>query len=334
VYVDGLTERVSKDHIDYGLLFHKLIEADYKAKHLSPNQLSATLQTWVTNKYTLLPAAELTSLYQLGQIAVMQFLLYREHWNSFRYNFVSNEAVFRVPYRVAGVNRPIPLRGRYDGIIKGTNGCLGVFETKTKGRIIESQIEATLGRNLQTMLYVCTAQEKYQTLVDHVVYNVIRKPQQTQRQDEDFPDFLARVEKDIKKRPEHYFHRWEHSLTQTDIESWKRRTLDPLLRAVAAWWESIQHDPFDPWVLENGDPNPHHFEKPFGITDPMTFGRGDFYRLLVEGNDLGLVRLKTAFPELEEDEENDSKENDKLETDEPIDKQTKVTRTRRTQRTA
>jgi hypothetical protein len=58
-----------------------------------------------------------------------------------------------------------------------------------------------------------------------------------------------------------------------------------------------------PWVDENGNINPFHGRKSFGIYDSMTLGKGDFYDLLVYGRKQGLIHDPQQFPELEDDED-------------------------------
>jgi hypothetical protein len=72
-----------------------------------------------------------------------------------------------------------------------------------------------------------------------------------------------------------------------------------MIESVVVWWESIKSDPFNPWVDEQGKPNPHHFQTPFGIYDPMTLGVGDYFDYVTSGFKLGLEQIETCFPELQ-----------------------------------
>jgi hypothetical protein len=51
-----------------------------------------------------------------------------------------------------------------------------------------------------------------------------------------------------------------------------------------------------------GNVNPFHGRKSFGVYDSMSQGKGDFYELIVNGRTSNLIFSKQLFPELEEDE--------------------------------
>ncbi len=85
-----------------------------------------------------------------------------------------------------------------------------------------------------------------------------------------------------------------------DVEKFCKRTLFPLLESVCVWWESIKANPFSPWTQEDGSPNLHHYERPFGVYDSFRNGKGDYFDLITRGVDSGLELIETVFPELEE----------------------------------
>ena len=64
------------------------------------------------------------------------------------------------------------------------------------------------------------------------------------------------------------------------INHFATQTLVPLIESVVLWWESIKKNPFNPWVTEDGKPNPHHYVRPFGVYSPMAHGMALVLRLL------------------------------------------------------
>lgn len=243
--------------------------------------------------------------------------------------YLEQEAKFEVPH-VLPSGRVVKLRGRRDGVfLHPTDNTVWLLENKTKGNIDEEGLQATLHKDAQTMLYSYTISQatfaskdkKGKTIAfdkvcpSGVIYNVIRRPGLRPKKGESLPQYVQRIHDDIKERPRHYFMRWKVDLTEADLKFWVERTLNPVLERIVTWWESIKHNPFDPWTTpapnapwegnaENEDlvPNPHHYERPFGIYDSSQFSaRGDFFEPLARNNYFGYYQRSVPFPELEED---------------------------------
>lgn len=118
------------------------------------------------------------------------------------------------------------LRGRRDGVFasapkkgpqKGQFG-LWLLETKTKGQIDEDALDLTLAFDFQSLYYLLTLAEENPTNypIRGCLYNIVRKPglrklkagKQRKRAETD-AEFIARTKEDIKKRPDHYYKRYE-----------------------------------------------------------------------------------------------------------------------------
>jgi hypothetical protein len=276
-----------KDALDFGTMFHKALEL------------------YAGGKTTMQITSKLMSLYKDTGIDIMlvrQVALiiphYVAYYSSDNFKYVSQEEVFDVPYKSQTNGRPIRIRGRWDEVFV-RNGKLWLQENKTKSDINRLKITQTLPFDLQTMLYCYTLSVEKKKPIGGVLYNVIRKPNLVQGKTESDIDFLNRINEDISKRPDHYFFRSENDLTAKDITDFARTTLFPLIEAVVVWWESIKNDPMNPWVTEDGKPNPNHYARPFGVFDPMSIGLGDFFEYITTGLPHGLVRKETCFPELQ-----------------------------------
>jgi len=285
--VEGYRSSDRKDALDFGTMFHKALEL-YAAK-------TTTMQ--ITSK--------LMTLYRntgIDQMLIRQVALivphYSQYYASDKFNYVGQEEVFDVPYISQTNGRTIRLRGRWDEVFM-RGGKLWLQENKTKSDINRLKITQTLAFDLQTMLYCYTLAIAKKKQIGGVLYNVIRKPGLIQGKSETDEQYLQRISDDIAKRPDHYFFRSENDLTASDIAAFARTTLFPLIESVVAWWESIKKNPMDPWVTEDGKPNPHHFARPFGVFDPMSIGLGDFFEYVTTGVPHGLIKIYTCFPELQ-----------------------------------
>ncbi len=288
--VEGLSTGTFKDSMEFGTIFHKALELNAQGKTTS--QIFSYLHKQAkAKKYDLL----------LCRIAALMIPYYLKFWkNQLKgAKYIETEEVFEIPYQVMG--KTVHLRGRRDQAYM-KDGRLWLQENKTKAQINEDQIQMTLGYMLQPMLYLYSIKhENPKVPLGGILYNLIRKPQLKQGAKESDSVYLDRIAKDIEERPEHYFKMFEVEIDDAHLAMWEARYFRPLVSQIVVWWESIKHNPFDPWTLENGQPNPHHFLRPFGVYDPMSHGLGDYYVRVVNGIDAGLTPNSDVFPELKDD---------------------------------
>lgn len=307
----GLRETKRKEAMEYGTMFHKLIELGAAmGSRYNQTKLMQVFGQFIKARY---PDAESK---QLARIALAQYSEYRK-WEATRkrYKYIAQEPVFCEPFTLpplrfepneniriqipSGIT--IPLRGRIDEVIEHEG--MWIQENKTKSRIDISFLRDTIHANIQVMFYAVCSELKYRRPCVGVIYNVIRKPGHRQKVKESDQDFINRIREEIAKDPDYYFYRMEYEFPKGAVEKWKREELIPLLYDVYLWWKSIEKNPINPWVDENGNVNPLHGRKSFGIYDSMTNGKGDFYDLIVYGRKSGLIKTEEMFPELREDED-------------------------------
>ena len=307
----GLKSVDRKEAMEYGTMFHKLIEEGARlGKNYTRDKLVRIMNEYIKLKYSS-PESLL-----LARIAIAQYHEYKE-WESTKpkYKYLAQEPVFNEPFPLPAtsynpcpeisINIPrttINLRGRIDEVIEKENG-IWLQENKTKSRIDISTLQDTIPENIQVMFYAVAAQLKYGRPVKGVIYNVIRKPGQRQRQKEADQDYIDRIVKEIRENPNYYFYRLAYSFPPGAVAKWTREELVPLLYDVYIWWRSIEANPTMPWMDEEGNVNPFHGRKSFGIYDPMSNGKGEFFDLIVHGRKQGLVVDHEMFHELKEDNE-------------------------------
>jgi len=251
-------------------------------------------------------------------IALGQWEIYKQFWDQKGIDYgqlVHAEQDFSVTYSPPHPNTlPFRLRGRWDGV-RFQNGRVILWETKTKGDIDELSLENQLTNDLQTMMYIVALQEaRNQGLYDipsgpfQLVYNVIRRPRSggrhtiRQRKSEGLIDFHQRLMGLIESDPEYFFMRWERSITTRDIDQFKARTLDPILRQLDQWynWVTIpdKGGPFikkDPWTNSQ-----IHFRHPYGVFNPVHENFAiPVDALLNSGDSTKLTKTTNLFPELD-----------------------------------
>lgn len=286
--VEGLRPKERKAALDFGTIFHKALELT--AQGLTSSQVIAGVMKLYKNS-------------SFDPMLIRQACTLVPHYNAYyagdKHNYIAQEEVFDIPYKSITTGKIVRLRGRRDEVYE-LNGKIWLQENKTKTTIDETKIMLTLPHDLQTMLYIYSMTHDYKDRkIGGVLYNVIRRPKLEQGKKETELGFLTRLNEHISKDPSHYFKRYEVELVKSDITKFFNTTLVPLVENIVVWWESIKSDPFNPWVDEQGKPNPHHYQTPFGIFDPMTIGVGDYFDYVTSGLLIGLERVETAFPELE-----------------------------------
>ena len=107
------------------------------------------------------------------------------------------------------------VRGKIDGIV----GKELLLETKTKGRISEGGIERRMSIDYQTLFYIMGYRMQTGALLSGVVYNVIRFPQRAIKGD--LKKFTDDLTKDVAKKPDDYFMRWETAFSRSDIDEFE-----------------------------------------------------------------------------------------------------------------
>lgn len=298
-YVMGLREKGNKDAMDFGTIFHKLIEEH--SRNPRKKEFTGYLYAWLKKKHGNATPKYLANINRLGKIALVLFHEYIRHHDDSKVTYFSQEQVFKLPYTLNS-GRTLILRGRMDEIILDPKGLI-LQENKTHQNFDPQLLVAKLPKMLQTMFYSTAIELLYGQPPAGVLYNIARRPLLRQGKKENEHQFLTRLKLDIQDRPDHYFwrHKYDPPTFARELTQWQLRTLNPNLEAVCEWWESIRANPTNPWVTPEGRANPHHFERPFGVFDPMTQGNGDFFDLITRNSKVGVEKVDNIFPELEDD---------------------------------
>jgi len=309
--MEGWTPKRISTPLTFGTMFHLCLELQFLSPELTPDQITGIATSHVHKSLSArgaLPKEDRDKVAQVKGMITVLFPAYIEYWQwrdedlewierECRFQF--NHTVRRYSPRVEGSSAVrdskdtvVPLRGMRDGAFRDNLGNLFLFETKTKSKIDESVLTGTLRQDFQTLLYC------YSLMVEHgecplgVLYNIVRRPSQKFGAKDTMGSFLSRIKKDVDKRPEHYFLRYNIQLTKEDIATFIRCTLDPMLRSFLDWYETISSDHMQRFESQL------HFMNPNALVDQ--YGKCDLFDLLVrEARALYYCR-REPFPELAE----------------------------------
>lgn len=293
-YCEGLTPRRLSKPLEFGSIFHLMLEHQFKGKRKSaPDRVAKEISTAyeVTRKKTCLPN-EFETLHLLCKMAQAIFPRYCEFWKEedAKIVWIGREQQFKTEYQIVdfdGRPRTIFLRGMRDGLFRDGKR-LGVFETKTKEQIDQEAIRAILQGDMQTLLYLFTAKLDYQEDPKKILYNVVRRPGQ-QRKSESVGEFVKRVITDIEKRSEHYFMRWDVDLLPKDLQTFEDHTLKPTLRLFLRWADNLKKNRWD---------SPFHWNNLNALVG--RYGKSMYWEAIVNGRRSTYYQRQSVFPELEE----------------------------------
>ena len=281
--------------------------------------------------------SELVKKYQSDQeevqkwynICKTQFPVYVDYWS--RHPDVKHrtpllqEETFHVAYRLPS-GRIVYLRGKWDSVdLIGKGKDAGVFlqENKTKSRIDVVELSRQVTYDLQTMMYLVALNE-YQSInsfhdnvggknpVRGIRYNVVRrdcpirqhKPSKSNPQGETAERFYDRLRDDyFRAEPEQWFQRLKIDVTPSDVQRFRRETLDPILEQLCDWYEWVAEGPIEfagrllERIQRGYEPAPH-WRHPFGCVNTIDeYGASDLDEFLTTGSTVGLVETR-LFPEL------------------------------------
>lgn len=229
-------------------VFHK-VYADAQAKRLKKPPADARIQQhlrdiakeWRTEN----PLASATALQYLEQTETLSAAIlpiYFKHWvddfTQIQWMAKGLEHEFKIP--ISGTAGRTPwktfLRGKMDGVFfKEGSDRPWLFETKTKGRIEEGALVDIMPFELQVNTYLVALNKMTGKTPAGVKYNILRRPQLRQKQQESLAQFGARIVADIHDRPDFYFIRMDMSVDMRDLDRAEQELMD-LIGDFLMWW--------------------------------------------------------------------------------------------------
>ena len=265
--IEGWGPVESTSVFDYGTIIHELLDLHYRGKLHASNAKGKDLSIgWAVDaivKEMLKKPADAQALEESARLATMVFPGYLSFWKKqhAKWKDVQPETVFNLKWGATRLRGKIDLRFRL-------NGKLWMKETKTKSRIEEDVLDQTLAFDFQSQFYLLALGELTGEKVEGVVYDIVRKPQMK----------ADSVPEDMRKRPDHYFKRFEVIYTK-DQNALFRQELDAILQDFKDWAEG----------------NAPHYRNSASCVGR---GRCPYIQACSQGSMLGYVRNKKLFSEL------------------------------------
>jgi len=294
-WIDGITPKKVSIPLEFGSVVHYALENQFKGE---PREVVHKI-TDHYRKYrqrTVKNSKEKDTLELILGLANVIFPHYCSYWreDDAKINWIGREEKFQVKHSILFNDNPreIILRGMRDGLYR-VKDSFGIFETKTKSRIVDSQIVDQLHYDMQTMLYCFTTYLSTGEFPNQIKYNIIRRPELYRRKSEDLRTYLRRTEEDIIARPDHYFMRYTVSLLQSEIESFVTETLNPILNLFCQWWDSVKKNPTRVGRFQS----PYHYLNSNALVGK--FGKADMWDAIF-GNLQPYTIREEIFPELED----------------------------------
>lgn len=291
-FIEGLDIPSTGLALSFGDLWHRALEKLYSSyrdpsweKRLPELTRSVVAELEVQDRALLATVGadahteeDLEMRFYLLEALIEPYALY---WvEEFRgVEWVSLEEEFCVPHHVPGVEKPLLLRGKIDGVLR-MNGRLWMFETKTKGQINEEPLVEHLPLDMQLNMYAHARQLLTGDVFEGVVYNVVRRPQLRQGKAETLKAFSQRVRDDVRSRPDHYFLRLSGAFDPEDQISWLV-DFNEILRQFVQWFEDRNRN----------------YKNPFSCI--TAWGSCPYLRLCARQDMSGLSLRASAFPELD-----------------------------------
>ena len=326
---DGLGPADDFRHrLEFGSMWHICEEALANGKEALANGDDWDSDDWI--EPLLAYCQELLRRYPLQQEQVehwyhvcrITFPVYVDYWSRnvdvLNRTPLLQEQVFKVPYKLSS-GRTVYLRGKWDSVDllgKGKSAKVYLKENKTKGDIIEADIQRQLHFDLQTGVYLVALQAALPSIrpdlkapLGGVVYNVVRrplsggrgsirqhKPTKSNPSGESKEAFYSRLRDDvIAAEPEYFFMRWTVEFTSEDLYRFRKQCLDPVLENICYWWEEVSGKSH-----KHGPPN-SHYRFPYGVYNPVSEGKmSEVDEYLNSGSMSGLQRVTNLFKELED----------------------------------
>lgn len=220
--VNGYRAQGKRDKFLFGSMCHEFLDLAYSGKKFTFAKFEKYFRKKKMKEYIAVDENIVEANFALCEV-VMEYYLeyYVEDFSEKKFDGVEEE--FKVE-----IDRTI-FRGKKDGRYY-IDDKRWLMEHKTKSRFTEEALMLKLSFDFQNLMYITADEIEHKEAISGTLYNLIRKPQLRRGKTETLKEFCDRVSKDIRKRPEWYFIRWEIPYTSKD----KKRFMIELKQKIAA----------------------------------------------------------------------------------------------------
>jgi PD-(D/E)XK nuclease superfamily len=223
--VNRWTKDVPNKNTAFGSMFHEMIDKAYHEPiPPKPRIISKWLMEYTETKLDVFTKAamrmDIQTMTAVCQVLVEEYCIhYADDWKNKK--FTAIERAFNIIHKAIGTRLRGKKDARYD-LKKKEKTEHWIMEHKTKSQIDEEYLMLALVFDFQNLFYITAEEYEFNINVSGVLYNVVRNPGTKQRKMEPDRSYAERIRKEVKKRPEHYFKRFEVSYPKENKEVFKK----------------------------------------------------------------------------------------------------------------
>jgi hypothetical protein len=263
---------------------------NYKRTRYTLNELAEDYLE--ENKEEFRGASNLQEIHDMVALAVPtvhQYLI-RYQDNEKETEWIEAERRIEIPYAYPDGKETV-VKGYIDLIGKARTSYK-IQDTKTTGRVDIRAFKNAQPFSLQLNIYCLGFLFEYGKLPNQIIYDVVRRAGTKKKQTEKISDWIARIELEIKSKPDHYFKRAIHNVDESEFNNWLNQEFHPIMEDVRKW-EEASYECY---------PNPTAFyydQSPSPFLDAILYN--DFSKLKNRKNDNETERAKSSAYSLLQD---------------------------------
>lgn len=286
--VDGLIERPEWDEkLHFGKFVGGALEVYGgelpSSSHARAKRKGLSLIKKLASEYSSHFLSDEADIIHWSKIAAVVFEEYLEYYADFYATHTPYDQEYQINHPISlSSKRSIFINGYIDEIFRHKKTKKHVLiETKCRGYIDEEATLMDLNLDIQTMTYWDAFVVNFKNHRD-LRYNVIRRPAQRmkKRPKKETPtEFYARIRKEIRNDPGHYFYRYTVTISNQERKFYLDNVLRPLLEDYLDWWDRVS----------KGDKS-RHWIRPFGVYDALSLSqRGDYFDYITSKSKSSLI---------------------------------------------
>lgn len=219
--------------------------------------------------------AELDELFMFAELLLERYFLLHE--DDFNHKWLHVEKNFEVE---VGKFLPYKIRGRWDGVFEESDGSISLIDHKCLSLIDEAGISDMLPCDMQVMVYLYAARQKFGRMPKQMIYNILRRPGFRQGKKTEL-EFRQHIILEMNKKLEYFFIRIPIRITEYELDDWFENQLYPILCGIQVWYDNDCKSYVTPGAL---------------ITK---YGRCAMFDAITKSDFSGLKRRQFPFEELD-----------------------------------
>ena len=240
-YVCGYDYSVYQDSIEFGNIFHWLIERWLKGKLKNPEKELRKVyhREWVGTFHGLTPTNKQTQE-RFYALAAAMWPHYAEKFkDDLKKDWTGIEVEFTAKHTLnidgRGWPTKVPLYGTIDGVWMDDAGFEHLLDHKTSSWINEQEILAALPLNFQLLFYAYAWKLLKKRTVKTISHDVIRRTTSKPKKNESLQKWAKRMGSEVGGNPDYYFTRITVPITNRKLQRFTELVIEPILLDMADW---------------------------------------------------------------------------------------------------